>query len=114
LLAASSFTLITLGKSGFSAGLGAGFSSVTTTAAAVSVFGGTGAGFSFLGAGSVVLLLAGVTEAVLEGTFLLPQLVKKMAKDTVSTISIFLNIRELYGIQPKIMPMKFPLVTTWF
>jgi hypothetical protein len=106
LLAALSFTLITLGKLGLSAGFAAGFSAATATVAEVSVLGGSGLAFSFTEGVTTVLLLAGVTVAVLLGTVFLPQLFSSTVENTMHVTRIFFNIQEISGLKPKIMPMK--------
>jgi hypothetical protein len=82
-------------------GFGAGFSSGAVATAAVSGFGGAGAGFTLFVTVPVVLVFAGVTVAVFEGTCLLPQLLKITAAKAINTISDLFNIPGILSLLTK-------------
>jgi hypothetical protein len=101
LLAALSFTVMTLGNSGFlGSGFGSGFSGAGATAT-VSGLGGGGAGLTFFGALETVFVGAGVTVAVLEGTVFLLQLLSIKPAKAIDTIRAFFNIIRILPLITK-------------
>jgi hypothetical protein len=114
LLAALSFTLIIFGKSALAAGFGAGFSAGASATATVSAFGGTDAGFAFLGAGSDFSVLTGVTDAVFEGTVFLLQLFISIPEPNSATTNTFLIIEIILVNKTKNYADEFALCPVAF